>query len=61
MMRTVQLTDEEIHHLIIMLKIAGFSEKRDFLPQYRATRTEEMRIIGRIMKKLRKAKHLPDF
>jgi hypothetical protein len=42
-----------------MLKIAGFREKRDYLPEYRQQRTEEVRIMGRILKKLRKAKHLP--
>jgi len=52
---SVEMTDEEIHHLIAMLRIAGFREKRDIPKEMRAMRNAEMRITGRIMKKLRKA------
>jgi hypothetical protein len=58
-MNYVEFTDDEIRHLSAMLRIAGFREKRDYLPEYRAQRTEEVRIMGRVLKKLRKAKHLP--
>ena len=57
-MNRIELTDEEIHHLMVMLKVAGFREKREFHPESKPRRTEEMRIMGRILKKLRKAEHL---
>ena len=53
--KSVELTDEEIIHLLAMLRVAGFKEKRDIPESIRPRRNSEMRIIGRIMKRLRKA------
>ena len=52
---TVELTREEIIHLIAMLRVAGFREKRDIAESLRNRRNSEMKIIGKVMKKLRKA------
>ena len=53
--KSVEFTDEEIIHLLAMLRVAGFKEKRDISESLRSARNSEMRIIGRIMKRLRKA------
>jgi hypothetical protein len=53
--KSVEFTDEEIIHLLAMLRVAGFKEKRDVSESLRSRRNDEMRIIGRIMKRLRKA------
>jgi len=53
--KSILLTDEEIIHLLAMLRVAGFKEKRDISESLRGTRNDEMRIIGRVMKRLRKA------
>lgn len=52
---SIEFTQEEIVHLLAMLRIAGFKEKRDISESIRGRRNDEMRIIGRIMKRLRKA------
>lgn len=51
----VEFTREEALHLIAMLKVAGFREKRDITESLRNRRNSEMKIIGKVMKKLRKA------
>lgn len=51
----IELTDEEAIHTLVMLKLEGFREKRDFPKSIRGNRNTESRIIGRVMKKLRKA------
>jgi hypothetical protein len=53
--KSVEFTDEEIVHLLAMLRVAGFKEKKDFPESLRSRRNYETRIIGRIMKRLRKA------
>lgn len=53
--KTVQFTDEEIVHLLAMLRVSGFREKRDFSESLRGRRNYEMKIIGKVMKRLRKA------
>lgn len=53
--KSIQFTDEEIVHLLAMLRVAGFKEKRDISESIRNRRNDEMRIIGRVMKRLRKA------
>lgn len=55
--RKVELTDEEIHTLIALLHVMGFKEKREFPKTMRKSRTEMNVLVGRIMKKLRKADH----
>lgn len=51
----VEFTREEVLHLIAMLRVAGFREKRDITESLRNRRNSEMKIIGKVMKKLRKA------
>ena len=53
--KSIEFTDEEIVHLLAMLRVAGFKEKRDISESLRSRRNDEMRIIGRVMKRLRKA------
>lgn len=53
--KSIEFTDEEIIHLLAMLRVAGFKEKRDISESLRSARNDEMKIIGRIMKRLRKA------
>jgi hypothetical protein len=56
----IELTQEEIHHLLVMLRLMGFREKRDTPRRLRRARNEESKIIGKIMTKLRKADHFLD-
>ena len=51
----VYLTKQEIVHLLVLLKISGYREKRDYPKSIRGSRNSEMQIIGRIMKRLRKS------
>jgi hypothetical protein len=51
----IEFTDEEVHHILVMLRLMGFREKRDTPIRLRRARNEESRKIGKIMKKLRKA------
>jgi hypothetical protein len=53
--KSIEFTDEEIIHLLAMLRVAGFKEKRDISESLQSRRNDEMKIIGRIMKRLRKA------
>lgn len=53
----IELTEEEIHHLYAMIHLAGFREKRELSPFSRMNRTDMQKIMGRILKKLRKAEH----
>jgi len=55
--KTIELTSEEIHHLYVMMTLSGFREKREFPMPIQGSRTEMQRVMGRIMKKLRKANH----
>lgn len=57
--RTIELTDEEIIHTMVMLKLEGFREKRDFPKAVRGNRPSGQRIIGRVLKKLRKSLETP--
>jgi hypothetical protein len=54
---TIELTSEEIRHLYVMMTLSGFREKRDFPLSIRGSRTDMQRVMGKIMKKLRKADH----
>lgn len=55
--RSVELTDEEIHTLIALLHVMGFREKREVPKALRSGRTDMNIMVGRIIKKLRKADH----
>lgn len=55
--RTVELTDAEIHTLVALLHVMGFREKREIAKPFREGRTEMNVVVGRIIKKLRKADH----
>lgn len=55
--RRVDLTDAEIHTLLSLLHVMGFREKREFPKSLRKSRTEMNVMVGRIMKKLRRADH----
>lgn len=52
----ILLTEEEINYLYTLIHMSGFREKREFPLNLRGNRTEMQRIMGRILKKLRKAK-----
>lgn len=54
----LDLTDEEIHTLLALLKVMGFREKREMPKPQRSGRTEMNVLVGRIMKKLRKAERI---
>jgi hypothetical protein len=54
----LDLTDEEIHTLLALLNVMGFREKREVPKPYRDSRTEMNVVVGRIMKKLRKAERI---
>lgn len=54
-MKEQSLTVEEIHHLRRFLEFAGIREKRDVPLRLQDTRTVEMKILGKVLKKLRKA------
>jgi len=56
-LREIRLTDEEIHILLSLLRLTGFREKRETPDNLRNSRTEMNVIVGRIIKKLRKADH----
>ena len=49
----VPLTKAEIVHLIRLMQLVGFHEKRELSESVRKNRTEYMKIMGKIMKKLR--------
>lgn len=49
----VPLTRTEIVYLIGMMKLMGFHEKREYSESVRKNRTDYMKIMGKIMKKLR--------
>jgi hypothetical protein len=51
----VTLTEEEARHLIAMLHIEGFHEKREIPKSVRSNRTDISKNMGRIIKKVRKA------
>lgn len=55
--RSVELTDEEIHTLVALLHVMGFREKREIPKALRSGRTDMNIMVGRIIKKLRKADH----
>lgn len=55
--KTVELTAEEIHYLYTMIHVAGFREKSEMIPSIRRNRTDMQRVMGRILKKLRKTNH----
>lgn len=55
--KSIELNEEEIHYLYSMLHLMGFREKREFSKGFSGRRTDMQRIMGRIMKKLRKANH----
>lgn len=51
----VAFTKKELVHLLVLMRMDGYREKRDYPKSIRSNRNEEMQIIGRIMKRLRKA------
>lgn len=51
----ISLTEEEARHLIAMLHIEGFHEKRELPKSIRSHRTDISKNMGRVIKKLRKA------
>lgn len=51
----IELTEEEARHLIAILHIEGFHEKRDIPKGLRNRRNDLTRNMGRIIKKVRKA------
>lgn len=55
--KTIELTQEEINHLYAMIHLQGFREKSEFPANLRRNRTEMQRVMGKILKKLRKAEH----
>lgn len=55
--RKIELTDEEVHVLLTVLHLAGFKEKREEPRHLRDSRPEIPVVVGRIMKRLRKADH----
>lgn len=55
--KKIELTQEEINHLYAMIHLLGFREKSEFPTRLRGNRTEMQRVMGRILKKLRKAEH----
>ena len=55
--KPIELTEEEIKYLYTMIHMFGFREKAEFPPYLRSNRTDMQRIMGRILKKLRKAEH----
>lgn len=57
-MYQINLTDDERDHLLAALHVAGFREKSEFPKSLRRGRTDFMREMGAIIKKLRKAQRL---
>jgi hypothetical protein len=53
----IELTEEEIKYLYTMIHMLGFREKSEFPLGRRTNRTEMQKIVGKILKKLRKANH----
>jgi hypothetical protein len=51
----VPFTKNELVHLLVLMRMDGYREKRDYPKSLRGNRNDEMQIIGRIMKRLRKA------
>jgi hypothetical protein len=51
----IELTEEEARHLIAILHIEGFHEKREVPKSIRNRRNDISRNMGKILKKLRKA------
>lgn len=51
----IPFTKKEIIHLLVLLRMDGYREKRDYPKSLRNSRNTEMQIIGRLMKRLRKA------
>lgn len=51
----VSLTEQEIQCLIAILHVDGFHEKKEIPESIRTTRTDMVKTMGRILKKLRKA------
>lgn len=51
----ISFTKTEIVHLLVLLRMDGYREKRDYPKSLRNSRNDEMQIVGRIMKRLRKA------
>lgn len=51
----ISLTEEEARHLIAILHIEGFHEKREIPKSLRNRRNDLTRNMGKILKKLRKA------
>jgi hypothetical protein len=52
---TITLTEEEARHLVAILHIEGFHEKRELPESIRSRRNAISKNMGRILKKLRKA------
>lgn len=55
--KRIELTEQEINYLYTLIHMAGFREKTEFPIGLRKNRTDMQRIMGRILKKLRKAEH----
>lgn len=55
--KTIELTQEEVNHLYAMIHLLGFREKWEYSLETRHNRTEMQKVMGKILKKLRKAEH----
>jgi DNA-directed RNA polymerase subunit H (RpoH/RPB5) len=51
----ISLTEEEARHLIAMLHIEGFHEKRELPKSLHSNRTDISKNMGKVIKKVRKA------
>ena len=51
----ILLTDEELDHLMIFLRISGVREKREMNKYQWDLRNGELHTLGKVLKKLRKA------